>query len=179
MILNVIDEKNKKIYVFTMIFVYDTINLYSKMGICNNVNIKYLRKEKSMDNIFKVISDVNRLRIINLLIKTDELCVCELTGVLQISQSNLSKNLKKLLNEEIISREKDLKFNKYKINKDFIDENRQLFDYLEYKFKTSDLYIDDTKVLRRYLKSEFKCSDFTNKYDEIIKEIFTEGEVNE
>lgn len=46
-------------------------------------------------NFFKVLSDDTRLRIIILLYHS-ELCVCQICGVTDISQPNVSKHLAKL-----------------------------------------------------------------------------------
>ncbi len=40
-------------------------------------------------DLFKTLSDENRLRILQLLLK-NELCVCELESILNLKQSNLS-----------------------------------------------------------------------------------------
>ncbi len=46
-------------------------------------------------NMFKALSDENRLRIMSLLIR-EELCVCEIEVILELSQSNVSRHLNKL-----------------------------------------------------------------------------------
>ena len=46
-------------------------------------------------NSFKILSDETRLRIIVLLAQ-QELCVCEMCGVLELSQPKVSKHLAKL-----------------------------------------------------------------------------------
>jgi len=48
-----------------------------------------------LTNFFKILSDKTRLRIVTLLAQ-QELCVCEMCGVLEISQSKVSKHLAKL-----------------------------------------------------------------------------------
>lgn len=59
-----------------------------------------------MDNLFKTLSDENRLRIINLLRK-GELCVCEIEAILDTTQSNVSRHLTRLRNEKIVIFEKN------------------------------------------------------------------------
>jgi ArsR family transcriptional regulator, arsenate/arsenite/antimonite-responsive transcriptional repressor len=49
-----------------------------------------------MDNIaeiFQSLDDPTRLRILALLLEEDELCVCDLTAVLQLPQSTVSRQL--------------------------------------------------------------------------------------
>lgn len=48
-----------------------------------------------LTNVFKVFSDETRLRII-ILLAQEELCVCQLSGILDISQPKISKHLSKL-----------------------------------------------------------------------------------
>ena len=47
-------------------------------------------KEKA--KIFKALSDPNRLRILKML-QTKDLCVCEITSVLNLATSTVSKHL--------------------------------------------------------------------------------------
>jgi Predicted transcriptional regulators len=46
-------------------------------------------------NIFKILSDETRLRII-ILLAQEELCVCQISGVLNVSQPKVSKSLSRL-----------------------------------------------------------------------------------
>ena len=83
--------------------------------------------------IFKVLADENRLRIINLLMN-HELCVCEIEVILDLSQSNVSRHLSKIKNIEILESSKDAQWIHYKINEDFIKKNEELIAYLKNKF---------------------------------------------
>jgi ArsR family transcriptional regulator, arsenate/arsenite/antimonite-responsive transcriptional repressor len=49
----------------------------------------------NLNTFFKVMSDETRLRIIALLAEED-LCVCEICGILELSQPKVSKHLSKL-----------------------------------------------------------------------------------
>ena len=70
-----------------------------------------------MINLFKVLSDQTRLRVIVLLHK-EELCVCELVGVLDESQPKISKSLAKLRDLNLVEDERKEKFVFYKLKKD-------------------------------------------------------------
>jgi len=72
-------------------------------------------------NIFKIMSDETRLRIIILLAQED-LCVCELNGILDVSQPKVSKNLAKLRDMNLVIDERKEKFVFYKLK----TENRVL-----------------------------------------------------
>lgn len=109
-----------------------------------------------MDNLFKTLGDENRLRIINLLRK-GELCVCEIENILNTTQSNVSRHLTKLRNENIVSFEKQSQWTYYKINPKFIEENRSLYEYLESKMIKNDKFIEDIKKLLAYKQSGLSC----------------------
>jgi len=123
------------------------------MSIFKYSNIK---KEEVMDNLFKTLGDENRLRIINLLRK-GELCVCEIENILNTTQSNVSRHLTKLRNENIVSFEKQSQWTYYKINPKFIEENRSLYEYLESKMIENDKFIEDIKKLLAYKQSGLSC----------------------
>ena len=70
--------------------------------------------------IFKALSDSNRLRIVKMLqIRT--LCVCEITEILQLSNSTVSRHLSILRDAELILHEKVGKWVNYRLN-DVADE---------------------------------------------------------
>ena len=68
-------------------------------------------------NIFKMLSDENRLRIIMLLYK-EELCVCQLEGILNISQPRISQNLSKLRDLNLVEDDRREKYVFYSLKKD-------------------------------------------------------------
>ena len=73
-----------------------------------------------MDNltqIFKLLSDDTRLRMILLLFQQD-LCVCEISGVLNVPQPRVSKNLSKLRDMNLVSDERKDKFVFYSLKKE-------------------------------------------------------------
>lgn len=65
--------------------------------------------------VFKALSDGNRLRIIKML-SVKELCVCEITEVLQLAASTVSKHLSILKDAGLITDRKDKRWVNYKIN---------------------------------------------------------------
>jgi len=76
---------------------------------------------KGLINIFKILSDETRLRII-ILLDQKELCVCELSYILEVSQPNISKNLSKLRELNLVTSERKEKFIFYKLK----NENKVL-----------------------------------------------------
>ena len=68
-------------------------------------------------DIFKVLANSYRLRVINLLM-TRKFCVCQLEEILVISQPAVSRHLKKLTKESIINFDTDGKYYCYYFKKD-------------------------------------------------------------
>ncbi|MDF2556256.1 MAG: hypothetical protein K0R71_84 [Bacillales bacterium] len=86
-------------------------------------------------NIFKLLSDETRLRIIVLLYQQD-LCVCELSGILDVPQPKISKNLSKLRDMNLVQDERKEKFVFYTLKKEndvliqiITDITKELFAY--------------------------------------------------
>lgn len=68
----------------------------------------------SMQTFFTALADRTRRRILNL-IREQEICVCFLTEVLEISQPKISRHLAYLRNAEIVSARRDGKWMYYSI----------------------------------------------------------------
>ena len=69
-----------------------------------------------LEKTFKALADKNRIRILKLLEKK-KMCVCELAFVLEMTQPNISKHLKKLKQARLISDEQDGFWTNYFLNK--------------------------------------------------------------
>lgn len=65
-------------------------------------------------NIFKLLSDETRFRII-MLIANEALCVCQINGILEVSQPKVSKGLSKLRDMGLVEDYRVDKFVYYKL----------------------------------------------------------------
>ena len=65
--------------------------------------------------LFKALADTNRVRIIKML-EVKSLCVCELTEILQLAISTVSKHLSILRNAGLIIDTKDGRWVNYQLN---------------------------------------------------------------
>ena len=65
--------------------------------------------------IFKALGDKNRLRIVKML-QQKSLCVCEITAILELATSTVSRHLSLLRDAEIIGDRKDGKWVDYYLN---------------------------------------------------------------
>lgn len=84
-------------------------------------------------DLLKLISDKNRMRILNILYNKNKTCVCILEEILGLNQSNLSRHLNKLKKAGIITGEKRLQWVDYEISKKFLKENYFVKEILEDK----------------------------------------------
>lgn len=67
-------------------------------------------------NVFKALSDPNRIRIIKML-ESRELCVCEVREVLDLSTSTVSKHLSILRDAGLVIDSKDGKWVNFRLNR--------------------------------------------------------------
>lgn len=108
--------------------------------------------------IMKALGDETRLRILNLLSKS-ELCVCEIEQLLEINQSNASRHLNKLTTTGIIKYEKRALYVYYKINNDILDEFLFLRDFISLELNKIEKWNVDLVKLEKYRRSGLSCDD--------------------
>ena len=72
---------------------------------------------KTLTNIYKLLSDETRLRVLMLLAE-EELCVCQIVGILEISQPATSKILAKLRDMNLVTDLRKEKYVYYKLKED-------------------------------------------------------------
>lgn len=85
---------------------------------------------KIITKILKAISDKGRLRIISLLSKKKDLCVCEIKELIGLSQSTISSHLKKLENSGLITYNKDGKWINYNLDPNLDNDTKRLLEDL-------------------------------------------------
>jgi len=77
----------------------------------NEMEYKEMRETT---NIYKALSDTSRLRIL-MMLKEKALCVCEMTDILGLANSTVSKHLSILRNANLIQDEKDGRWVNYRL----------------------------------------------------------------
>ncbi|WP_312700933.1 metalloregulator ArsR/SmtB family transcription factor [Sedimentibacter sp.] len=95
-----------------------------------------------MIDILKALADESRLRILSQILKA-EMCVCEIEQCLGLTQSNTSRHLNVLKKAGILDSYKNAQWTYYKISDEFVNENKELYDYLKVKISTLSCYVDD------------------------------------
>ena len=107
--------------------------------------------------LFKALSDPNRLRILKLL-QSRSLCVCEITEILGIATSTVSKHLSILKESGFIYEEKEGKWVNYYINISPSDKRISAFlANLDFWIADDQLIIADKQRLNTANRTEI-CS---------------------
>lgn len=107
-------------------------------------------------NILKTLSDINRLRILNLL-NQQEMCVCEIEYITEISQSNLSRHLKNMTNLGLLISWKENKFSFFRINETFIDDNPFIREIMD-RLSEEEIIKKDEEKYKEYLTLNIPCA---------------------
>ncbi len=97
--------------------------------------------------LIKLFSDDTRLRVL-MLISRKELCVCQIMGVLGISQPLVSRNLAILSNAGLIRERKDGKLVFYSLNEDMPLSHRNVIDLLQEMTEGDRTYSGDMNSLK-------------------------------
>ncbi len=110
---------------------------------------------KTMIEIFKLLSDERRIRILMLLDKK-ELNVCQLMGITGASQPLVSRNLSLLYRGGFLEERREGKHRFYSIRKDLLNDRKAALDLLIGYLKYDARYKDDLATLK-------ECSEFQKK----------------
>jgi ArsR family transcriptional regulator len=139
------------------------------MSIIEYNHMAELQNESGGENvnvveIFKVLGDETRIRIIHLLERQD-CCVGEIETILGISQSNASRHLNRLKQVQVITFNKEAQWVYYRLNQQFIKENELLYQYLKGRFKDLPECKNDLRRLEKYRNSGLTCQDLRENKD--------------
>lgn len=102
-----------------------------------------------MVKVFKALSDTNRIRILKML-EVRSLCVCEITDILKLAPSTVSKHLSILRDADFIIDDKDGKWVNYSLN------NHQTNEYVRHLLPLVRTWLaKDERVLNDQIKVQF------------------------
>lgn len=96
--------------------------------------------------IFKALSDENRLRIIHLLTHGRR-CVCEIETMLEMSQSNVSRHLNKLKDADIVCISKESQWSFYALSDEFKEHYSLILEHLTSSIFQEKIFKDDLAQL--------------------------------
>ena len=110
----------------------------------------------SLDDYFRGLSDLTRLRIINLLLR-EELCGCDIQDLLGITQPVASRHLVYLKRSGLVADRREGFRVFYHLEEG--DTLRDLFAFLQHAFHHQEPYKPDFARLRRFLGREHAGRD--------------------
>jgi ArsR family transcriptional regulator len=100
---------------------------------------------KQAVKIFKALSDATRIRMIKLLEKAGELCVCEIVRALDISQTRASRNLNILKHAGLVKDRRIKMWVHYSINREECEK------CCEDMFKVTRMWLNDEPQIKQDL----------------------------
>lgn len=110
-------------------------------------------------SLCRILSDETRVRIVMLLAKK-ELCVCQLMGVIGISQPLISRNLSLLSNAGLLDERRDGKLIFYRVRKKLPSYAGNILNILKKELDGDKKFIDDVQSLKdchEFQKKAGKC----------------------
>lgn len=104
----------------------------------------------TVEDYFKGLADINRLRIMNLLL-AGELCGCDIQYVIGVTQSNVSRHLTYLKRSGLVADRRAGYRVYYRLVKDDKPEYKALLAYLKIAL-SGKLFLADMKKLKEAIK---------------------------
>jgi ArsR family transcriptional regulator len=115
---------------------------------------------KDLAIVFKALADGSRLRILNLLFKSGELCVCDVESVTGFTQTKVSRHLLYLKNAGLLDSRQQGLWMLYRIATPKNEEHRRLLDCLEQILQSNAIAQRDTKELAKNIRKGC-CTTFS------------------
>lgn len=115
-------------------------------------------KFKKKSDIFKAISEPNRIRIL-LMLQHKPMCVCEITAILDLTTATVSKHLSILSKSGFLIDQKDGKWINYCLKLD--DENsinNEIIHFLSKWYKNEEIIRRDANIAKVIDRNKLNCS---------------------
>ena len=109
--------------------------------------------------ILKAVSDESRLRILNLIINADEICVCDIERTLGFTQTKVSRHLTALKNANLVTDRREGLWILYSFIGDREKEHKQLLKGLKDVFVLYPIFQEDIRRLQKAVKNGH-CTTF-------------------
>lgn len=111
------------------------------------------------DSFFKMLADSTRLRCLMLMQVEGELCVCELTHALNLSQPKISRHLAHLREAGVLVARRNGTWMNYRINPDLQGWALQILQATLDGVRTTEPFVSDRKMLKSMShRPELVCS---------------------
>jgi ArsR family transcriptional regulator, arsenate/arsenite/antimonite-responsive transcriptional repressor len=105
----------------------------------------------------KAMSDLNRLRILSLLWEAKDLCVCEFEKILDLKQSNTSRQLERLRTSGLLNSRKKAQWIHFLIASEHRSEGSLLHQVIEQARQSREIFAGDIERLKDYRRRGFTC----------------------
>ncbi|MBM7560356.1 ArsR/SmtB family transcription factor [Marinitoga litoralis] len=105
--------------------------------------------------MIKIFSDETRLRILNILFQGEH-CNCDLEEVLELSQPNISKHLKKIMLLDLATSRKSSYWTYYKINEEVFNKHPFIIEIMK-EIQDLEPFKSDLIKLKEYENSPKRC----------------------
>jgi ArsR family transcriptional regulator len=105
--------------------------------------------------MIKIFSDETRLRILNILFQGEH-CNCDLEEVLELSQPNISKHLKKIMLLDLATSRKSSYWTYYKINEEVFIKHPFIIEIMK-EIQDLEPFKSDLIKLKEYENSPKRC----------------------
>ncbi len=113
--------------------------------------------------ILKALSDQNRLRIFNALLRYDELCACQIIELLQVSGATASRHLSLMVTAGILKSKKVGRWVHFSLDGPDVMFD-PVADWIKLKLNTSDQIEKDLKMLECIMR--IPCEELSRKQRE-------------
>ncbi|MDK2562084.1 metalloregulator ArsR/SmtB family transcription factor [Romboutsia sedimentorum] len=114
--------------------------------------------------MLKALGDETRIRIVNILRK-GSLCVCEIESILELTQSNASRHLNKLMNAKIVTYYKEAKYVYYKLDEETINKHSFIKELLDNELEKEEKLKYDYSILKDYKSAGLTCENVSRVKD--------------
>ena len=115
---------------------------------------------KRLAAMFRALSDESRLRIINLLVHSGELCVCDIQSIMGVTQTKVSRHLAYLKRVGLVSDRRKGLWMLYSIARPADQEQRLILESLGQMVRENPLALKDYRRLRSNVRQGC-CATFT------------------
>ncbi len=102
--------------------------------------------QQTLDTL-KALSDKNRMRVVAVLWRFDELCACQITELLQVSGATASRHLGILLKVGLVESRKEGRWVYYKLRK--LEGAEPLFQWLEHSLAGAGELVTDFRTVKK------------------------------
>jgi ArsR family transcriptional regulator, arsenate/arsenite/antimonite-responsive transcriptional repressor len=113
---------------------------------------------RDLARIFSALADLTRLEMLALLLRHEELCVCDFEGALEISQSRASRHLRYLRNAGLLEDRPQGLWVYYRISPELGAERRKILGMLRSVFDGRDLRSMHERYEAWVARKELRCS---------------------